>query len=400
MAVTVEEVAQYVESLITFLDKNEAFAESWIREAFRKVPRHLFISQRATQDLSVEPVDPHTPTPDLMKLIYSDTGIVINLPNHSAASQPFLVAQMLGLLEIRRGLKVLEIGTGSGFNAGLMAQGTGDPGRVFSIDLQGDLVEAARVHLQDAGVAGVNLRVGDGGYGWPEESPFDRIVVTVGTADIPPAWPAQLAEGGILLVPFKTSGAGDPLLKLSKRDGEIAGAFVGYSGFHRLQGAFLDQSEKDWGELAELTEMEKTLLAKAPVKSIQGLDRKIADFSLFARSCDYRPEYKRSMVDDEVCVLVSDPDSGTVIKSSVKTKLISVHSEREDGGKLGLALEGWEQAGRPELVDYEAEVVDPTTTNAGAGEWIERRRSVCLRIGRRGKREPWTPNLAGRGVIE
>jgi protein-L-isoaspartate O-methyltransferase len=179
-------------------------------------------------------------------------------------------------------MKVLEIGTGSGFNAGLMTMGTGDPKLVHSIDIQPDLVEAAAVHLRDAGIEGVNLRVCDGGLGWPEAAPFDRIMLTVGSSDIPPAWLDQLAENGVLLLPFKTRGMGDPLLRLRKADGRCTGGFVGYSGFMALQGRFLDESQFKPG----LTEDDQVsrLLAEPPVQRMNLDANPEIDFLLFCRS--------------------------------------------------------------------------------------------------------------------
>ena len=129
----------------------------------------------------------------------------------------------------------MEVGTGSGWNAGLIAFSVGDDSRVYSIDLQADLVEKARKHLNSAGFNGVNLRAGDGGLGWDGDT-FDRIIVTVGSPDIPPAWIESLADGGILVMPLKTRGAGDPILQLQKQGNKIDRNIHALGGFHEPTG--------------------------------------------------------------------------------------------------------------------------------------------------------------------
>ena len=212
-------VDEHIERLIAELrPKCAALGESpWLEEAVRAVPRHLFIERFAVAFNANDPwgpaawatVDRTNPSPQALQAIYSDRGLMMKPPpEHSAASQPALVLMMLHELGLEPGMKVLEIGTGSGWNAALTAHGVGGDGLVHSVDIQHDLVERAREHLTAAGHPGVNLRAADGGAGWPEAAPFDRIVATVGCPDIPPAWLDQLTDGGVLLVPLLMRGFG------------------------------------------------------------------------------------------------------------------------------------------------------------------------------------------------
>ncbi len=113
-------------------------------------------------------------------------------------SQPYIVAYMTETLSVRPHSRVLEIGTGSGYQAGILAA---MGARVFSVEIEPELAERARAALARLGVSGVEIRVGDGYLGWPEKAPFDGIIVTAATPFVPPAVEAQLAEGGRLVVP-------------------------------------------------------------------------------------------------------------------------------------------------------------------------------------------------------
>jgi protein-L-isoaspartate(D-aspartate) O-methyltransferase len=114
-------------------------------------------------------------------------------------SQPFVVAYMTEQLRLRGDERVLEVGTGSGYQTALLARLASE---VFSIEVVPELAARAReVLLGDLGLANVSLRVGDGALGWPDAAPFDRILVTAASPEVPPALVAQLAPGGRMLLP-------------------------------------------------------------------------------------------------------------------------------------------------------------------------------------------------------
>ncbi|HRY05591.1 MAG TPA: protein-L-isoaspartate(D-aspartate) O-methyltransferase [Hyphomicrobiaceae bacterium] len=114
-------------------------------------------------------------------------------------SQPFIVALMSGALQPRVGCRVLEIGTGSGYQAAVLARLVGE---VFSIEIVGELAERAEAVLAGLGVNNVVVRVGDGHDGWPEAAPFDGIIVTAASEDVPYRLVEQLKPGGRLVVPL------------------------------------------------------------------------------------------------------------------------------------------------------------------------------------------------------
>ena len=146
--------------------------------AMRKVPRHLFIP------------------PHLWDQAYNDYPLPIG--EDQTISQPYIVALMTELLEIRETDRVLEIGTGSGYQAAILAELAA---AVLSIDRVGGLAEQARQVLDSLGYTNVRIRVGDGTLGWPEEMPFDAIIVTAGAPKVPRPLTEQLALGGRLVIP-------------------------------------------------------------------------------------------------------------------------------------------------------------------------------------------------------
>jgi len=113
-------------------------------------------------------------------------------------SQPYMVAVMTELLELSGTEKVLEIGTGSGYQTAILAELSRD---VFTIERIAYLAEKAEKRFQDLSYANIHIKTGDGTLGWPEESPFDRIIITAGSPEIPEPLLEQLADGGIIVIP-------------------------------------------------------------------------------------------------------------------------------------------------------------------------------------------------------
>jgi protein-L-isoaspartate(D-aspartate) O-methyltransferase len=163
-----------------------------VQDAFATVPRHVFVPE----------IGPAA--------AYRDEALVIKCgPDGmpvSSSSQPAMMAIMLDQLGLRRGHRVLEIGTGSGYNAAVMSAVVGPDGEVVTIDIDPELVTRAKTSLLAAGAEAVTVRCADGGYGDPDGAPYDRVIVTAGAWDIAPAWLDQLAPGGRLVLPLSVRG--------------------------------------------------------------------------------------------------------------------------------------------------------------------------------------------------
>jgi protein-L-isoaspartate(D-aspartate) O-methyltransferase len=152
----------------------------------------------------------------LTSLAYSDQPLPIGFGQ--TISQPYIVALMTQWAEVKPGEKVLEVGTGSGYQAAVLAELTD---RVFSIELKPELAESAKTRLRDLGYERIQLRCGDGYQGWPEEAPFDAILVTATAPEMPQALKEQLKEGGRLVIPVGPPGFVQQLLRLRKVKGEL-----------------------------------------------------------------------------------------------------------------------------------------------------------------------------------
>jgi protein-L-isoaspartate(D-aspartate) O-methyltransferase len=175
------------QSLVDTLVSTGQIRSPHVEAAFRAVPRHLFVP-----DVSLERAYRN----DVI-VVKEHEGVAL-----SSSSQPGIMALMLELLDLRPGQRVLEIGAATGYNAALLAHIVGEAGTVVSMDIDDDLVQQARVHLATARYGRVQVVSGDGGFGYAQMAPYDRIVVTVGTDDLAPAWHGQLAAGGRLLLPL------------------------------------------------------------------------------------------------------------------------------------------------------------------------------------------------------
>ncbi len=163
--------------------------------AMRSVPRHLFVG------------------PGMEQSAYGDHALPIG--EGQTISQPFMVALMTQALRLGGDERVLEIGTGSGYQTAVLARLAS---QVFSVERVRPLAERARETLEDLGYQNVAIMVGDGTVGWSEFAPFDRVIVTAGAPSVPESVLDQLADPGVMVVPVGTQSMQD-LKVIEKRDG-------------------------------------------------------------------------------------------------------------------------------------------------------------------------------------
>ncbi|MGQ0773372.1 MAG: methyltransferase domain-containing protein [Pseudonocardiales bacterium] len=197
--------------------------------AVSAVPRHLIVPRAYQQDNTGSWIEFETAT--ALERVYSPETLVTALETvgvHrlpiSSSTKPDLMVRMLEILDVHDGHRVLEIGTGSGYNAALLAHRLGGD-RVFSIDVGDDLVDLARRRLHTAGLH-PTLMVGDGVHGLVQYAPFDRIIVTCSVPAVPWEWAEQLAPGGTILVDFKLANSAGNLVHLHRVGDRLEGTFT------------------------------------------------------------------------------------------------------------------------------------------------------------------------------
>jgi protein-L-isoaspartate(D-aspartate) O-methyltransferase len=191
------EAAQSRQEMVRTQLERRGIRDERVLRIMTEIPRHRFLDSA------------------LRSRAYGDHALPIGAGQ--TISQPYMVALMTEALALSGGEKVLEIGTGSGYQTAILAEFTP---RLFTIERSAELARAAASTLKELGYGNVILKTGDGTLGWPEHAPFDRIVVTAGAPVVPPPLVDQLAEGGRLVIPV---GGRDlqTLEVLEKRHGRV-----------------------------------------------------------------------------------------------------------------------------------------------------------------------------------
>ena len=158
--------------------RREGIFDTRVLSAIERVPREAFVPEA------------------LRAQAYANTALPIS--SGQTISQPYVVAYMTQLLELGERMKVLEIGTGSGYQAAVLARLCR---RVYTIERHRPLLREAEARFRALGLHNITTRLGDGSKGWPEQAPFERIIVTAAAAEVPETLRAQLADGGSMVIP-------------------------------------------------------------------------------------------------------------------------------------------------------------------------------------------------------
>jgi len=175
----------------------QSILDERVLDAMARVPRHEFVSA------------------DLVDQAYENRPLSIG--HGQTISQPYIVAIMTDLLDIEPGHRILEIGTGSGYQAAVLAELNT---RVWSIEIIEALGQQAQTRLQHLGYDNIDVRIGDGYYGWSEHAPFDAIIVTAAASHIPPPLLQQLKPGGKMIIPVGSQFSTQQLILITRGEND------------------------------------------------------------------------------------------------------------------------------------------------------------------------------------
>jgi protein-L-isoaspartate(D-aspartate) O-methyltransferase len=329
-SVTDELLRRYATNVTDDIDDRAVIA------AFERVPRHLFVRHIIEPGGEVVPASPER--------VYEDTALVTRVRDgvpSSSSSQPSLMARMLAALRLSPGLRVLEIGVGTGYNAALLATITGTD--VVSVDVQPDVVADARSAIERAGISGVRVRLGDGFLGAPQDGPFDRIIATVGVGGIPVAWLSQLAPGGRMLAPIEHGGLQPCVEATPDVAGGLRGRGVLASGFMLAAGPLHPLAD---GPVPILTD------EPPPVVEIPETPTgRYYDLWFWLAACDRRVG-RRSVpgFDDDGWRCVVSDGAGAVLVQPAALRPFNASAELIEQTKE--LVNGWHAAGAPPVAAW------------------------------------------------
>jgi protein-L-isoaspartate(D-aspartate) O-methyltransferase len=369
------DVHEHLDRLVHELKDGGRIRTALVERAFRTVERHRFLRGFSRWDPATSlpvPVafDPARPSEEALRVIYSDQALGTRfrdgLPS-SSSSQPSVMADMLEVLELEAGMRVLEIGTGTGYNAALLAEIVGSRGSVVTQDIDAGIAAEAEEALLAMGYGSVRVVARDGAEGVPEDAPFDRILVTVGCPDLSFRWQEQLTEQGRIVLPLEHAGL-HPLVMVTKGNEGLEGRFFGWTAFIPIRG--LLHQELPWP--AVFVRDQQTDAAQelpgwggfgigTPIPG-WGIPRDVMDFFLFLALTDQRAAAlppPPSAIGDRWEVGLMDSSGWALagsggIRASGNGDLLSDLMRHHDS---------WEAAARPAIEDWHTAF---TSRNAGA----------------------------------
>ena len=182
--------------LVNYLKNSRFLNDKKVEDAFRNIPRHEFV-----------------PSSELDYAYYNEP---LPIKKNQTISQPAVVSRMTEWLDVRQGQKVLEIGTGSGWQTAILSYLVGQ-GIVYSVEIKPELVKFAHENLEKLGINNVHIILSDGSIGYSKASPYDRIMITAACSEIPLPLLDQLADGGLLIAPVGDSSQSLVLLQKTRK---------------------------------------------------------------------------------------------------------------------------------------------------------------------------------------
>ena len=390
-------------ALVEQLEKTGAIRTAAVRRAFLRVPRERFVPEIAGREG--------------LARVYANEALVIRMasgggPPTSSSSQPSIMAEMLERLELRPGLRVLEIGAGTGYNAALLSTLVGPSGRVTSVELQWDLADKAARALREGGYP-VEVLVGDAQHGRFGNAPYDRIILTASTDHVAPVWVEQLAGGGLIEMPLRLGPPGpyqQLVVTFRREDDRLRTTSIVWGGFMNLRSAGDGGVEQQPPTISVHEVVDGTYRSFGSLvgAGLATLDpdarRRLA--GLLAAEPASRRSFPAKGAKQSLLPYVSlaEPSGGVVVSQFGERPAVGIASL--DGRSMALALPvgakpdrcevlsygtggaglldeeiaRWRKAGRPSLGDWSIEVAFGDA--APAGDRVFRRRDCWIAVSR------------------
>jgi protein-L-isoaspartate(D-aspartate) O-methyltransferase len=376
MTSPVDEMAPaYARRLVATLKDSGYLTTRLLEEAFSSVPRHAFLDHFYIQDMASGCLTWHLvqapPVEEIstwLEAIYTDDALITKLKGMdipiSSSSGPGIMAIMLDALDVQRGLRVLELGTGTGYNAALLAHMVGDPHLVCTVEIDPELAHLAQQRLDQVVGTGTTVYAGNGLEGYPLGAPFDRIIATASHRTIPQAWLDQLRQGGILVMPFAGNMGAGRLLQVKKESATRAvhGRFRCGLGFMKMRESTQESPPIISTLLSQC--LAHPVVATTPLVKAE-FDRALLsnqDFAFFMQ-LEFPQIYFCSMqklpsTSPTFC-LVDAATQGMVAFCPTEQKdiwLVEVRGEPDMWENGYRAYQRWQEFGRPHIADYVLEI--------------------------------------------
>lgn len=341
-AVTAKQVDQLHAELVDHLRAHIDLPPSWW-DALAQTPRHMFLPERVwhRHEQELIPIDRTVEPTRWLEVAYSPDTVVTQLDPTgkatSSCSMPYMVLRMLELLDAHPGHRVLEIGTGTGWNAAMLAYQLGDE-RVVSVELDPQIAGQARKALTAVGRQPLAV-TGDGEQGWQPGAPYDRVIATCAAYRVPHPWVEQTVDGGLMVVPWESPLGLGGLLRLAVADQAASGRFVDDSSFMLLRGQVFDPPDEpdDFAEQASTSTM---------TVDLQAIRENLARFVIGVLVPDCRAAGFHA--EDEVWLLATDSWASLEIATGVVRQL----GRRRLWDEVEDAYRWWRRAGQPELTRF------------------------------------------------
>ncbi|MDT3400650.1 methyltransferase domain-containing protein [Streptomyces sp. B1866] len=330
---------------------------AWL-DAFRAVPREAFLSHFAVPspdgDHRVWDLGDVAARDDALAAVYTDTPLLTQRDAEGSATSsstaPSLMALMLEALQVRDGMNVLEIGTGTGYNAALLAHRLGSD-RVTSIDVDPGLVDTARRSLERAGYRPAAV-CGDGAAGFSPRAPYDRLIATCGVARIPESWLRQVRPGGVILA---SVGFGLVRLTVSQPGGPASGPFLDYASFTPIRRTTEQVSPTTRDDLALADGNGAT--RRVPFPGWEVLEERMVVFLRSVAMPGVRQVTLDSRAGKEYVLADHVTGSWARVRQNHEDEAQAVENgPRRLWDELCVVAESWLAAGRPPLASYGLEV--------------------------------------------